>query len=137
MVLLIRVLNTERGKEVWLEPDEHVRRLLEFTARRSPTGLPTVLGTPSHREFGIWLDRRLSHDRSPRKRIGPRVSEAHLDGLDDIGRELRCSTGYPARFLSRPQLVEVAIDLLHEHVFEGEGVKYPSRKLWLDYNSDP
>ncbi len=87
----------------------------------SPGGPHTPSGIP----FGRWLDRRIRGGRLGKDRSGPAVSSACYEALDEIRRELGEQRGYSSREISYGNLVEVAVDLLREHVFQREGAECP------------
>ena len=86
---------------------------------REPGGPYTPSGIP----FGKWLDRRLRRGRLGKDRSGPAVSSACYEALDEVRRELGERRGYSSREISYGNLVEIAVDLLREHVLDCQGTE--------------
>lgn len=74
--------------------------------------------TPNGTPFNEWLDRRIRGGRLGKDRSGPAISSACYSVLDEIRRELERRRGYSPREISYGNLVEIAVDLLREHVFD-------------------
>jgi len=62
------------------------------------------------------MDRRVKEGRLAKDRSGPAVSGACYAALDEVRAELRRRRGYSPREVSYGNMVEIAVDLLREHV---------------------
>lgn len=79
--------------------------------------------TPYGVLFSEWLDRSVRGGRLGKDRSGPAISSACYLALDEIRRELERRRGYSPREISYGNLVEIAVDLLREHVFDRQGTE--------------
>lgn len=81
-------------------------------------------GVPSREPFWPWLLRSLEAEVGRRDgSVGP-VSDRHLRAVEDVQRELLQRRGlaghdYSRQRVSKSTVLEVAIELLHAHVFGG------------------